>query len=379
MPIHVLCLTPFYPSKPGDSSGCFVQEPITTLRQSGADVSVVAVRPFYKNSEIENSDAEWVRYCSFPGNFGLSSAGMFLYIRLLSKVRQLHRERPIDVIHAHGALPCGHAAALLARLLSIPFVVTVHGLDAFSTNQVKGWAGESCRRISRYVYRSAARVICVSGHVQEQVRAGASEAQCSIVYNGIDAALFFPSNSLGYLQPTILSVGNLIPTKGHELLIRSFAGLSKRYPMAVCRIVGVGPERKRLEAIAEQSGVGKTVHFLGLLSRSETAEAMRNCTIFALPSNYEALGCVYLEAMAAGKAVIACRGQGIDEIIHHGRNGLLLTTNEVDELSTALAWLLDNPESRERMGTEAAKTARGGFTLEYHAEELEQIYAEVAS
>ena len=99
----------------------------------------------------------------------------------------------IDLIHAHGPLPCGHAAMLLSAELGLPYVVSVHGLDAFSTEQVSGRAGAWCRRISQRVYRSSRRVICVSEHVREQVLEGTGPTcRTSVVYNGVDPELFSP-------------------------------------------------------------------------------------------------------------------------------------------------------------------------------------------
>ena len=96
-----------------------------------------------------------------------------------------------SLIHAHAALPCGQAAMLLARDLGIPFVVTVHGLDVFSTRQVSGWSGRRCFGASENVYRAAARVICISEHVARRVREGLrSIAKISVVYNGVDSSLF---------------------------------------------------------------------------------------------------------------------------------------------------------------------------------------------
>src|SRR5882762_2798307 len=123
---HVLTLTPFFPSDRNEVSGCFVAEPIEQLRKFGVDSSGIAASPIYypRKHSSASAAAEWVRYPQVPGNLGLSSAGKLLYARLLGRMRQLHSVKPIDVIHAHAALPCGHAAALLSRRLNIPFVVT---------------------------------------------------------------------------------------------------------------------------------------------------------------------------------------------------------------------------------------------------------------
>jgi len=111
--LHVLTLTPFFPSDRNEVSGCFVAEPVEQVKEFGVDSTVIAVSPIYRlrKHSIRSAAAEWVRYPQPPGTFGLSSAGMLLYACLLGRIQKLHKARPIDVIHAHAALPCGHAAA----------------------------------------------------------------------------------------------------------------------------------------------------------------------------------------------------------------------------------------------------------------------------
>jgi glycosyltransferase involved in cell wall biosynthesis len=378
--LHVLTLTPFYPSDGDEVSGCFVAETLRQLNACGVASSVIAVDSIYHARRTSNHEfpAEWIRYPQLPGNFGLSSAGKFLGARLLSRVRQLHRHSPIHVIHAHAALPCGHAAAVLSRRLGIPFVVTIHGLDVFNSCFQKGIAAEWRRNASAKVYESASKVICISGRVQRLLAEGMGSAVASeVVYNGTDPGMFTPG-STQEPTPNILMVGNLLAGKGHELVLRAFARVKDSHPALQCRIIGEGADRERFAGLAKNLGISDQAHFLGRRSRSEVAEAMRNCTIFALPSRYEGLGCVYLEAMASGKGVIACSGQGIDEIIRHGSNGWLIPVDGLEELVQGLQVLLANAELRVRIGQAARQTILDKLTLAHQAESLAKIYQEAA-
>ncbi len=382
-PLHVLTLTPFYPSAHDDASGCFVAEPLEAVAETGVANTVFAVQPFYRGklrAKESGVPAHWLGYFSLPGGVGLPTAGAFLFARIVGRVRELQRSHRIDVIHAHAPLPCGHAAMLLSAELGIPYVVSVHGLDAFSTEQVSGRAGEWCRRISQRVYRSSRRVICVSEHVREQVLEGTGRTcRTSVVYNGVDPELFSPGTEPSTGGPIILSVGNLIPIKGHEFLIRAVAALAPEFPTLTLEIIGDGPERSRLQALTQQLQIGERVRFLGRQSRHEVAAAMRRCTVFALPSRYEGLGCVYLEAMSSGKPVIGCRGQGIAEIIQHGSNGFLVGPDNERELALALAMLLRDDSRRRNLGTAARDTVLDRLTLEQQAESLARIYRESAA
>jgi len=382
-PLHVLTLTPFYPNERDDAAGCFVSEPLEWVAKLGFASDVFAMQPFYRERVRERQagvPATWLRYFSLPGGFGLPTAGAFLFARIVGRVRELQRSQRIDLVHAHAPLPCGHAALLLSAELGLPYVVSVHGLDAFGTTQVSGRAGEWCRRISQRVYRSSRRVICISERVREQVLEGVGgKCRTSVVYNGVDPELFLPGRESPALGPVVLSVGNLIPIKGHDLLVRAVASLAADFPAILLEIIGEGPERSRLQNLARELNIVERVRFLGRQSRHQVAEAMRRCTVFALASRYEGLGCVYLEAMSAGKPVIGCRGQGIAEIIQHGSNGFLVGPDNERELTLALAMLLRDEARRRALGAAARDTILERLTLAQQAESLVRIYRECAA
>ncbi len=378
--MNVLTLTPFYPSERDDSTGCFVSEPLGALAGIGIANRVFAVQPFYREKLRARESvvpAEWLRYFSLPGGFGLPTAGAFVFARIVGRVRQLQRSHQIDLIHAHGALPCGHAAMLLNSELGIPYVVSVHGLDAFSTAQVQGRAGAWSRRISQRVYRGSRRVICVSERVREQVLQGTgSSCRTSVVYNGVDPEFFSPTAESTSPGLIVLCVGNLLPTKGQDVLIRAIGAVASEFPSLTLEIIGHGPEQPRLEELAQQLELRGRVRFLGRQPRRQVAEAMRRCTVFALPSKYEGLGCVYLEAMSTGKAVIGCRAQGIAEVIRQGSNGFLVGADNDKELALVLGMLLRDEQRRVNLGVAARDTILEGFTLAQQAERLARIYRE---
>lgn len=380
--LHVLTLTPFYPSENDDAGGCFVAEPIMALAREGIDNTVFAVQPFYRERRrLRQSPIPtvWLRYFALPSGLGLPTAGAFLFAQIVGRVRELQRSRPIDLIHAHAPLPCGHAAMLLSHELGIPYVVSVHGLDAFSTGQAGGRSAQWRLRISQRVYRSSRRVICISERVREEVLAGTGAGvRTSVVYNGVDPDLFSPDAEQPSNAPKVLSVGNLIPIKGHDLLIRATASLIAEVPELSLDIIGEGPERPPLESLVRDLRIGERVKFLGHRSRREVATAMKGCTLFALPSRYEGLGCVYLEAMSSGKAVIGCRGQGIAEVIRHGSNGFLVGPQNEKELTLALAMLLRDKNLRKSLGGAARDTILERFTLAEQAERFARIYRESA-
>lgn len=373
--LNVLTLAPFFPSVEDPAQGCFIAEPIRRISEQGIASHVIAVSPFYRGvPRASETDSEWRRYYAPPGNLGLVASGDLLARALRAGVKELQKVRPIDVVHAHAALPCGEAALSIAAELKVPCVVSVHGLDVFADRQCGRWLGRAAKRFSLGVYRRAKRIVCISEKVRQQLPDDL-RSKAQVVYNGVDTQMFSPAPEAD--SPVrILSVGNLIPTKGHASLLRAFAQALKVVPEIQLQIIGDGPERAHLERLAGSLQIRSRVIFRGRQDRQAVALAMQNCTVFALPSRYEGLGCVYLEAMACAKPVIACTGQGIDEIIEDRANGLLVAPGDENVLAKRLLALLQDGCLRRRLGLAARESVLQRCTLDHQARALAEIYRE---
>jgi glycosyltransferase involved in cell wall biosynthesis len=223
-------------------------------------------------------------------------------------------------------------------------------------------------------------VIGVSRRVCEEVERGIGESlpqPPTVVYNGVDPTLFTPGAEA--TAPTLLTVGNLIPSKGHEFVVRSLAALRPEFPGLAWEVIGEGPELERIRRLAQVLGVLGSVRFLGRRNRRAVADACHRCTVFVLPSRSEGLGCVYLEAMACGKPAVGCAGQGIGEVIRHGENGWLIPPDGLPELIAGLRILLRDHSRRLQIGVAARETILHGFTLQHQAQNLMAIYRECSA
>jgi glycosyltransferase involved in cell wall biosynthesis len=227
------------------------------------------------------------------------------------------------------------------------------------------------------VYASSRRVICVSESIRGKVLEDMGRiCRTSVVYNGVDPEFFHPGDEAPSESLLILSVGNLLPIEGHELLLHGASSLASEFPNLRWEFIGDGPERSRLRKLAQQLKVKTRVSFSGSRPRQQIATAMQRCTVFALPSRQEGLGNVYLEAMSTSKPVIGCRGQGIGEIVQHGSNGFLVGPDNEKELTLATAILLRDESFRRRLGMAARDTVLEMLTLEHQADSLARIYRE---
>ena len=169
-------------------------------------------------------------------------------------------------------------------------------------------------------------------------------------------------------------LAKLMRLKGHDVTLQAVKQLvEKGYTEIRVNIAGRGPEEARLKALSAELGLGEYVRFLGYIPYEDVAKLLQRSDIFVLPSYYEALGCVYLEAMACGIPVVGCWENGIDEVIDHGHTGHLVDNKSVQQLAEALESLLE-PASRVAMGKAAREAVAERYQWKHSAESLAAVY-----
>jgi rhamnosyl/mannosyltransferase len=176
-------------------------------------------------------------------------------------------------------------------------------------------------------------------------------------------------------EPFVLFVGRLVPYKGVDVLLEAMAGLN-----AVTVIVGDGPLRPRLEALAHELGVSNRVKFLGSVADAELAALYSACSVFVLPSvtRQEAFGVVQLEAMAAGRPVVSTDlGTGVGWVNRHGETGYVVPPRDPAALRDAIGRVLADPELQRSMGDAAMRRVRSAFTVERMIDDILALYREV--
>ncbi len=244
-----------------------------------------------------------------------------------------------DYVLGSFAYPDGVAAVSLARRLKIPAFVKVHGTDV--NVMAESWG--TGRQI-RWALRNAAGVVAVSRALADKVeRLGGRRADTLLLYNGIDRALFRPRERLGArrdlgLDPSrraVLYVGNLKRDKGVIDLVVAFVRIAARRPEVDLEILGTGPVRAEIEELCRRHGLRERVHIRGVRTHDEIAAWIASCDLLALPSYAEGVPNVVLEALAAGRPVVATRVGGIPEIVDDTA-GRLVPCRDIDALAAAL-------------------------------------------
>ncbi|MGQ0633655.1 MAG: glycosyltransferase [Planctomycetaceae bacterium] len=228
--------------------------------------------------------------------------------------------------------------------------------------------------------------VCVSrGVAQFSLREGGLPAAKTIVIpNGVDVEAFAnapPADLQQFGIPpgaqVVLSVGRLDAQKGIPTLLAAVAPLTSRFEALHVLLVGEGPQRAELEHAIRDRGLAQRVHPAGW--RSDVPHLMRAATCLALPSHWEGMPNVVLEAMAAGLPVVASRVEGTDELIVAGATGLLVAPGAADELSVALITLLSEPSRAAAMGHAGQERARREFSWEQMVHSYENLFLRLSA
>ena len=298
-----------------------------------------------------------------------------------------------QLLHSHTwyANLAGHLGAML---YDIPHVMTMHSLEAlrpWKAEQLGGGYTVSswCERVAA---ASAAAVVAVSDGMRADIMAAYPEIPAErirVIRNGIDTAEYRPDPNTDVLErygidlarPYVIFVGRITRQKGVPVLLRAASGLIPEAQLVL--LAGAADTQEQLAEVTElvdglratRSGV---FWIPEMLPKHDVIQLLTHATVFAIPSVYEPLGIVNLEAMACGTAVVGSRTGGIPEVVADGETGLLVPAGEPEPLAAALNTLLSDPDRAAAMGQAGRKRAVAEFGWPAIAAQTADLYAELA-
>jgi glycosyltransferase involved in cell wall biosynthesis len=387
----------FYPGRRDPVLGIWAHRQAVAARDAGAEVRVLVLNRLVPPREAfargpgtalralaERALEPWrqtrdgiqvihLPFVSPPREHGYPSWGAWAAPVLGLALRRLRRTFDFQLVHAHNAVPAGDAA--LRSGVPVPLVVSVHGGDVFYTAPR---SAEGRSTVARTL-GGASLVLANSRGVAELAReAGAPRTRVVHLGAEIPAGPRHGRASPRPPAPTLVTVGHLVARKRHADVLRAQAVLSDRHPTLRYAIIGDGPERAGLEALASRLGISERVEFHGQLAPVAALAAMRRCSLFVLPSTEEAFGVAYVEAMAAGLPAIGCRGEpGPEEIAASGGGFVLVPPGDIERLSQRIDELLSDPQRLREAEQRARATVAASFTWERCGEETVAAYGEV--
>jgi glycosyltransferase involved in cell wall biosynthesis len=349
--VPIVTYTSLFPNREMPHHGVFVAERLRRLLATRrVSATVVAPLPWFPSKaplfgeygryarvpgaeRWEDSDVLHPRYGTVPG-IGMNIQAFSLARATLRELQRLKERGLAAVIDAHYFYPDGVAAAWLGQRLRIPVVITARGSD------INVLARHSVpRRLILRAAQQAAAVVTVSESLRaELIRMGVPADRVQTLRNGVDLVRFSPPadraavrESLGLNALTLLSVGRLVPGKGHALVVRAL----QQIPDAELVVVGDGPERSAIEEAVKAGGLSGRVRFTGALPHAKLVEYYRAADVMVLASASEGMPNVVLEALACGMPVVATAVGGIPEILDRGV-GRVVAGREPPQIAAAI-------------------------------------------
>jgi glycosyltransferase involved in cell wall biosynthesis len=399
--MKILMVTSSYPLFDGDATAPFIEEIARSVVARGHQVDMVLPA----HPKLSRAEEPGLRF--FPFSYApLGSLNVWGYAQSMNAdrgfkgktlmvapfaalatmraVRLRLRSDSYDLVHAHWVVPGGVLSRGAAVAFRKPLVISLHGSDVFAAER-SPLVGFAARR----AFRAAAGVTACSSDLRDRAIAlGARVESTRTVPYGVDAHFFgnprlLPEERREAMrrrlgaspnQTLVVAVGRLVEKKGFAHLIDAASG-SASFHVA---IVGDGDLHDDLQTRARASQ--SSVMLAGRFSRSETREALHCADIVAVPSvvdskgNVDGLPNVLLEAMAAGKALVASRVAGIPDVIRDGVEGLLVRPRDATSIREALARLAGDAGLRDALGDAAARRVASELTWDRVAATLEEGY-----
>jgi glycosyltransferase involved in cell wall biosynthesis len=338
----------------------------SSLDRNMFDVAVMCEEKGFLVDELQRRGIRFVPI-SISNTFNISA--------LWDCYKKIKKINP-DIVHTHGGTAgfYGRIAAFLAGIKSI--IHTYHGIHYVHNS--KSFSKAIFMFVEQLLVWTTDKIIfvCRSDEKLAAERSLTAQNKSVVIYNGIDVESFARLDN-NEVQSSITSVdfgtvGRLHHQKGHQYLLMAFAIVKKEISTATLRIVGSGELLTQLQALAVSLGIEKSVEFSG--ARTDVKEQILAMNCFVLPSLWEGLPLVMLEAMAVGKPVIATSVDGIVEIARHGEEALFVKPADPDQLADAMIKIYSNKELAKKIGNAGTIRVREIFSVQQMVNKTTDVY-----
>lgn len=298
------------------------------------------------------------------------------------------KTHPYHIVHTHNS-KAGFVGRLAAKLARVPAVVhTVHGFSFH--DQEPPWRQGLFRSMERLAAQWCDQLIFISQPLMAwALREGIGKKEkMTRIYSGIELDGFQPVSEekkmdlrrkwgLGEQDAVVGIVSKLWDGKGHIQLLDAFRQIHRTKKEAKLVIVGEGYRLKDLRRLVDTHGLDGSVLFAGF--QADVAPLVATFDAAVLPSLFEGMGRVLLEAMAMGKPVVASRVGGIPDLVEHGVNGYLVRPGSVEDLKEALLKILNNPSLARKMGLAGRQRIKSEFDALAMVDAIERVYRHLLS
>ena len=314
---------------------------------------------------------------------------IYLGVRVVPPVglalRKIARFKP-DILHAHTPFSLGWEAVWAARFLNVPLVGTHHTFFDYYLKHIHldySWAKHLTWKLTVWYYNRCDLVISPTRSLADGLVENGLKRPHEVLANGTDTDFFRPSSDksqsksrLGLSEKVLIHLGRLSYEKSVDEVIRAFALLLEKEKDATLVIVGDGPSKAELEALARELGIERRVRFTGFILGKELLGYLQAGDVFVSASKSENMPLAFIEAMATALPIVAVRSLGLTEMIEHEKNGYLVAPGDRGAIAGRSLTLLQNVELRERFGAHS-RTLSEKYSEAAVTERLEHTYTKV--
>ena len=362
-------LTDSYPPSVGGTEYA-VQGLAHALTLHGHRVTIVT--PKLMPGTPQNDEVRVVRFSTMKA---WGSKFLSQNVRGFRQVVEQHRSQPFDYLQSFHVSPFGITSVVLKKMLHLPLITSLMGADTYSPQSEMAprdrWV---TLPFLPWVMNSSNLVTAPSEDLARHALRQGCRKKITVIPHGVDPDRFDPSalqtsarlvrERLGIRNDgfMLLTVHRLDKRKDLSTAIQALRNVLRHKPNVKLVVVGAGPERGRFLELAKREGVAPSIVFVGYVSDQQLPSYYAATDLFLLSSFYEAFGLVLLQAMAAGKCVVASNVGGVPEIVRDGVTGFLFPVGNVDVLTSILLDVLEDEEHRLKMGEAGRKRVLEGYT-----------------
>ncbi len=400
--MKIAMLTSSYPKWAGETTAPFIEEIAAGVAARGHEVHVVLpyrhdlrrqvcergvyLHPF-QYAPVRSLEV-WGYAAGLRGDVDLKTSTLLAAPLALTQglraLLQLTRHGDFDLIHGHWILPNGAVAALAAQARGLPLVVSLHGSDVFFAEQNAATA-----LVARWTARQASMITACSNDLAARLAALGAEPQGLLtVPYGVDAQQFAPGDgqalraelAIAPDQPLLMWISRMVYKKGVHVLLEALPMILQAHPRTVLLLGGYGDLRDELAAQAQRLGLSDHVRFPGSIGHRDVNRYWNAADVAVVPAihdqrgNVDGLPNMLLEAMSAGRPIVASRVAGIPQVIDDGVHGLLVPEGDPSALAQAIIRLLDDGTLAHALGAAARARVERELRWSHIAARFEQIY-----
>ncbi len=307
-------------------------------------------------------------------------------IRAYYKLKELLKTEKIDIVHDNQCLGYGF---LLIKEFGIPFVATLHHPLTIDRSTWFEYPSNFALKMKRVLYypllmqkfisNKMDRIITVSFDSAREIKKafGVPVEKQSVIYNGMDANIFYPIKGVKKKKNSLIFVGNVEDRKkGITYLLKALTLTKKRMNLTI--VDGGAPNRNYIPRWIDKFGINDQITFTGKITLDKLIRLYSQTEIAVCPSLYEGFGFPAAEAMACELPVVAARGGALPEVVgEHLETAYLVPPRDPLELASGIDFLAENSELRKKIGKAARKRVLENFTWENAARQMVKVYEEV--